>query len=90
MSRKFMFAIAAVLLASTASAAMADGFDPYLGNRYPAYNEPGASAAVAVHNHGALRTAPVRLEQQSAHIPHAFQEQVQDGYPQSPPSIGGN
>ena len=90
MSRKFMFAIAAALLASTTSAAMAVEFDPNLGNRYPAYNEPGASAAVAVHQYGALYSAPVRLQTQSAHIPHAFQEQVQEGYPQSPPGIGGN
>jgi len=88
MSRKFMFAIAAVLLASTTSAAMAVEFDPNLGNRYPAYNEPGASANVAVHHRGALYTAPVRL--QSGHMPLAFQEQVQPGYPQSPPGIGGN
>ena len=56
MSRKFMIAIAAVLLASTASAAMAQEFDPNLGNRYPAYNEPVAAMPT-------LHSAPVALHQ---------------------------
>jgi hypothetical protein len=57
-----MIAIAAVLLASTATSAMAAEFDPNLGNRYPAYNEPithGAlqSTAVALHKGGTVTGA---------------------------------
>lgn len=58
MSRKLMIAIAAVLLASTATSAMAAEFDPNLGNRYPAYNEPSAAQ-------GALQSAPVALHKGS-------------------------
>jgi hypothetical protein len=43
MLTKTKIALAAVLVAATASVAMADGeFDPNLGNRYPAYNGPAA------------------------------------------------
>ena len=41
MLTKTKIALAAVLVAATASVAMADGeFDPNLANRYPAYNGP--------------------------------------------------
>lgn len=52
MSKKFMIAIVSVLMLGTASAAMAEGFDPNLANRYPAYADPIAtmqSAPVALH-----------------------------------------
>jgi hypothetical protein len=44
-------ALAALLVAGTASAAMAQGFDPNPANRYPAHAAPGAT----------LRSAPVQL-----------------------------
>ena len=48
---KTKIALAALLVAGTASAASAQGFDPNPANRYPAYAAPGAT----------LRTAPVQL-----------------------------
>ena len=51
---KTKIALAALLVAGTASAAMAQGeFDPNPANRYPAYAAPGAT----------FRTAPVQLNQ---------------------------
>jgi len=63
MLTKTKIALAAALVFGSASVALADGeFDPNLGNRYPAYNEPVAqSAPVALHRNGNLRTAPVAL-----------------------------
>src|SRR5262249_26323076 len=69
MLTKTKIALAAALVFGSASVALADGeFDPNLGNRYPAYNEPAAApgafreAPVALHRNGSvLRTAPVRL-----------------------------
>jgi hypothetical protein len=84
MSKKLTIAIVSLLMLGTASAAMAQEFDPNLGNRYPAYNEPIATQ-------GALQSAPVRLHfqepvsQGAGHLPQAFRQQVQAGYPQSPP-----
>ena len=101
MLTKTKIALAAALIAGTTSLAFADGYDPYLGNRYPSYNEAGATqgtyrtAPVRSHN-GQLRSAPVRLQNQepasqgAGRLPHAFQDQVQPDYPQSLPSIGGN
>ena len=57
MSRKLMLAIAAVLLTSTVTSAMAAEFDPNLGNRYPAFNEPIA--------HSTMQSAPVALRKDS-------------------------
>ena len=116
MLTKTKIALAAALIAGTTSVAFADGFDPNLANRYPSYNEPGAThphkwqgtyrtAPVALSRNGQLRSAPVRLQNQgwqnqgtgwepasqgAGRLPRAFQYQEQDGYPQSPPSIGGN
>ena len=119
MLTKTKIALAAALIAGTTSVAFADGFDPYLGNRYPSYNEPGATqgtyqTAPVRSRNGQLRSAPVRLQNQGSswenqgsswenqgsgwepasqgagRLPRAFQDQVQPGYPQSPPGIGGN
>jgi hypothetical protein len=55
------------------------------------------SAPVALHRNGQLRTAPVRLHsegfaaaptQGAGHLPRAFIEQQQPGFPQSPPGGG--
>jgi hypothetical protein len=55
---KIKVALAALLVASTASVAMAENeFDPNPANRYPAYAAPGAQVP------GAFRSAPVRLQQ---------------------------
>ncbi len=56
-------AFAAALVAATASAALATGFDPNMANRYPAYAEPGAQAARSTSPRGTLRSAPVQLRQ---------------------------
>ena len=56
---KTKIALAALLVAGTASAAMAQGeFDPNPANRYPAYAAPAYAAPSAT-----LRTAPVQLNQ---------------------------
>jgi hypothetical protein len=63
MLTKTKIALAAAVVLGSAPVALADGeFDPYLGNRYPAYNEPiAAQAPVALHRNGGLRSAPVAL-----------------------------
>ena len=85
MSKKLTIAIVSMLMLGTVSAAMAQEADPILMNRYPAYNGPIATQ-------GVLQSAPVRLQnfqepvsKSSGHLPQAFREQVQAGYPQSPP-----
>jgi hypothetical protein len=103
MLTKTKIALAAALLAGTASVAMADGeFDPNLSNRYPGFAGAAVggtfqSAPVALRN-GHLRSAPVRLQDQNTfgapisqgagHAPGAFYQQEQTGYPQSPPGGG--
>ncbi len=67
------------------------------------YNAPVAargplrSAPAALRRGGELRTAPVRLyggeifdapTQGAGHLPHAFIDQQQPGFPQSPPGGG--
>jgi hypothetical protein len=104
MLTKTKIVLAAALVVGSASVALADGeFDPNLGNRYPAYNEPSAtqgafqSAPALLRRNGRLRTAPVRLQnegtftaptQGDGHMPRAFIDQQQPGYPQSPPGGG--
>jgi hypothetical protein len=51
-----MIAVVSVLMLGTASAAMAQGFDPNLANRYPAYADPIGTAP-----HAHLQSAPVAL-----------------------------
>jgi len=64
MLTKTKIALAAALVAGTASAAAAQGFDPNLANRYPHYANPTAQAP---HNvtapRGTLQSAPVRLRE---------------------------
>lgn len=55
-------ALAAVILAGTTSFAAAQGFDPNLANRYPAYANPVA-ASQPVAQHRTLQSAPVALRQ---------------------------
>lgn len=67
MLTKTKIALAAVLLAGSATFAAAEGYDPNLANRYPAYADPvysGGSYAgpVARAPHGVLQSAPVRLQ----------------------------
>ena len=45
MLNKTKIAVAAVLVAATASFASAQEFDPNLANRYPAYNGPAVQGA---------------------------------------------
>jgi len=54
MLTKTKIALATALFAATSTAALAQGFDPNLANRYPAYASPVAQAS--------LHSAPVRLQ----------------------------
>jgi len=54
---KTKIALVAALVASSASVALAQDFDPNLANRYPAYAGPVATAHT-------FQSAPVRLQQQ--------------------------
>src|SRR4051794_32850162 len=75
MLTKTKIALAAALVAVTSSVALAQpGFDPNLGNRYPAYDNPGVygytangNVPVLLHQapHTASQSAPVRLQQDS-------------------------
>ena len=74
MLTKTTIALAAVLLAGSATIAAAEGYDPNLANRYPAYADPiyaGPSyvGPVARAPHGALQSAPVRLQNGSTYAP---------------------
>jgi hypothetical protein len=55
---KIRIALVAALLAGGASAALAQGFDPNLANRYPAYADPGG-----VQTFQSFQSAPVRLRE---------------------------
>jgi hypothetical protein len=106
MLTKTKIALVAALFVGSAGIALADSeFDPNLGNRYPAYNGPVAaqgafqSAPTALRRNGQQRTRPVRLQapgfgepiaRSDDRLPRAFYDQVQPGFPQSPPGAGGN
>ena len=70
---KTKITLAAALVAVTSSVALAQpGFDPNLGNRYPAYDDPGVygytangNVPVALHQapHTAFQSTPVGLHQ---------------------------
>ena len=72
---KTKITLAAALVAVTSSVALAQpGFDPNLGNRYPAYDDPGVYGYTANGNvpvplhlapHAPLQSAAVRLRQDS-------------------------
>jgi hypothetical protein len=55
---KTKIALAAALVVSSASVALAQDFDPNLANRYPAYAGPVATSRT-------FQSAPVRLQQHS-------------------------
>ena len=80
---KTKIALAALLVAGTASAAMAQGeFDPNPANRYPAYAAPGAT----------LRTAPVQLNQGrdvGGRDVGATRDQFQNNWVPAPAHAGG-
>jgi len=64
MNTKTKLALAAVLFAGTTSFAAAQGFDPNMANRYPAYANPAAAAPHAsAHQDRTLQSAPVGLYQ---------------------------
>ncbi len=72
---KTKITLAAAFVAVTSSVALAQpGFDPNLGNRYPAYDDPGVYGYTANGNvpvplhlarHAPRQSAPVRLHQDS-------------------------
>ena len=74
---KTKIALAALLVAGTASAASAQGFDPNPANRYPAYAAPGAT----------LRTAPVQLNKGRAI--HVAPRAIQNNWVPAPAHAGG-
>jgi hypothetical protein len=74
MLTKTKIALAAVLLAGSATLATADGYDPNLANRYPAYADPiypaqSYAGRVVQAPHGALQSAPVRLQNGNRYSP---------------------
>jgi hypothetical protein len=62
---KTKIALAAALFAVTSSAALAQGFDPNMANRYPPYANPGVSQPSS-----ALRSAPVALQHRNVALPN--------------------
>ena len=75
---KTKIALAALLVAGTASAAMAQGeFDPNPANRYPAHAAPGAT----------LRTAPVQLN--TGRTIHVAPRAIQNNWVPAPAHAGG-
>lgn len=81
---KTKIALAAVLFAATSSAALAQGFDPNMANRYPNMASPNtygyvggslgkmAQAPAHASSHRApLNTAPVRLQQRDVASPQS-------------------
>ena len=74
MLTKTTIAFAAVLFAGSATVAAADGYDPNLANRYPAYADPSYGAPsyhgpVARAPYGAWQSAPVRLQDGRVYAP---------------------
>jgi hypothetical protein len=61
-------ALAAVLFAATSSAALAQGYDPNLSNRYPAMAQPGNYGYSASGKLGSLQSAPV-FQQRDVSLP---------------------
>jgi hypothetical protein len=64
MLTKTKIALVAALVASSASVALAQDFDPNLANRYPAYAAPAATSRT-------FQSAPVRLQQRDVSLPSA-------------------
>jgi hypothetical protein len=55
---KTKIALAAALFAATSSAALAQGFDPDLSNRYPGYAAPNTYGYSGAGKLGAINSAP--------------------------------
>ena len=72
MLTKTKIALAAVLLAGTASLAVAQEADPNLLNRYPQYNGVAAGAPQGAFQSG-FQSAPVRL-QEGRNVGHVQQQ----------------
>jgi hypothetical protein len=60
---KTKITVAAVLFASTSSAALAQGFDPNMANRYPGYAQPNAYGYSATGRLGTMNSAPAGVLQ---------------------------
>jgi len=74
MLTKTKIALAVALLAGSVTVAAADGYDPNLANRYPAYADPiypetSYGRPVAPAPYGAFQSAPVRLQKGSTYLP---------------------
>lgn len=80
MLTKTKIALAALLVAGTASAALAQGeYDPNPANRYPAYANPRAT----------LRSAPVQLNQGRYLAPSRSFQNNWNGWVPAPAHAGG-
>jgi hypothetical protein len=60
---KMKIALAAVLFAAASSAALAQGFDPNLANRYPGYAEPNTYGYSASGKLGAIQSPAIHSSQ---------------------------
>jgi hypothetical protein len=67
MSGKLKIAIISLMMLGTASAAMAEGYDPNLANRYPAYAAPVVAAQPAM-----FQSAPVHFQDRSASLTDGY------------------
>jgi hypothetical protein len=67
MTGKLKIAIISLMMLGTASAAMAEGYDPNLANRYPAYADPVAAAP-----HAMFHSASVRFEGRNAALTDGY------------------
>lgn len=86
MLTKTKIALAAALVAGTASLAVAQEADPNLLNRYPAYNGPVG----AIQQQGAYRSEAVGLRQgRQAVQPHRFAAPIESVSRDSAPLITG-
>ena len=63
MLTKTKIVLATALFAATSSAALAQGFDPNMANRYPSYAAPVAPVGQPAVPHASLHSAPVELRQ---------------------------
>jgi hypothetical protein len=73
MSGKFKIAIISLMMLGTASAAMAEGYDPNLANRYPAYAAPVAAA-----QHAIFQSVPIRFQDRNAALTDGYNHNYGD------------
>jgi hypothetical protein len=67
MSGKLKVVIISLMMLGTASAAVAEGYDPNLANRHPAYAAPVAAA-----QHAMFQSTPVRFQDRNAALTDGY------------------